>query len=146
MLGLVWGYFIHHCTAAFIWTAVCGCQWSDSSNLLSSSSDLLVLPAVPPRENIFTSCFPLTLLLGLLSGMPAPPALVFPKGCGSRSWDGLHTPEWCQWAAGLKSTRPRPPGTTWWNSELLHRQGTCRLKHNWAAFEKFTSCAFCVKT
>lgn len=145
MLGLVWGNFMHHCRAAFIWTAVCECQWSDSSNLLSSSSDLQVLPAVSPGCNILTSCFPLTLLLGLLSGMPAPPALVFPKGHGGRCWDGLHTPERYQWAARPKTTRPRPPGTTWWNSESLHRQGTCRLKHNWAALEKFTNCASCVK-
>lgn len=66
---------------------------------------------VPPRDNIFTSCFLLTLPVGLLGGMTAPPvqtrlALVFPKGQGGTCWNELYKPEWCQWATRPKSTRP----------------------------------------
>lgn len=140
MLSLVWGNFTHHCIAAFFWIAVRECQWSDSSNFLNSSSDLLLLPAVSPRDN-----FHLLLHGDIAAGVAEWQAS---SSCADKTGSDVPQRMWRQmleWAAHPRTapmsnkakihqtptTRPQ----LWWNSELLHR--TCRLKHNWAAFGKF---------
>lgn len=119
MLGLVWGNFILCYTAAFIWAATCACQGSDSSSLLSSSTDLLVLHVVSPRDNLFTLSFFLTLLCGV-AGWPGSSsvlqtwqALVFQVGHRGRCWNGLYVPERCQWATRTEHIRPLTTRDNW---------------------------------